>query len=1036
MNHLTQLTGLWQLDDPKDFINFQSKVGPGYFFASTTTTGTALLSSGRRPSIINSLLSTLSPFSLRIVLSTPYQYRFELYPDKERSKPLRTREFVLDNTDHECSTKSTSSSSSSSPPSSSSSSSSSLSTNGTEITSTTAPIPTSSSLSLLPFSILSYLTFDNNNEKESEDNPSSTVVSKTMNNNSPKYTLHIHTKYKDNSLQYQCIETYSLLNYHQIRYKVTWSTVDNDDGKINRAVPTPSSQITSTPLVYTGTWKRIETVEEQRAYKYIDEIFRPYSSSLSSLSTETKTVQETINPVSSPSVLLPPPMEVASPPPNVWYIPNFTGSWTVDYAVSDSMDPMLTLMGIPWLVKKIALGMEITTVIEHNISIKEVKTTEKASAGVLNTNDMIADGIMVEKTGKDGKTAKVTCKIYEPSKDDIEKYKALGCMQIITVFPDGGGTSDNVWTLIDEGKKMKQKIIFTRGEKSVIINRILINKEWKPQPPPPVVTLPLVVTSPTVSTNSIPTTDLQISVSSVEASKALLPASPLPLTSPVGSVPSSSVSTSRTLHHLPSWIATEWERDPFFIPLSGKWSVDQARSQSLDPLWKTMGIGSFARFLVKNIEIISRISHSKFLFMSQDSSTLGLHKVVIPLDGQWRPIKQADGRWMLCRGTHTHGSGDKGPTWVGYEGGMIPPILLRAGHVHPSSTQSPLEQRQQRQSSLSAAAVAAAAIAGGESAYFPYYSSLPFDLNKYTTSSVTIETLLMDVTDIVQTLQQSSSSVTEETKSKSARKPITSNRIVSSNGSSAVNQPTDNSDSDSLASRRTSNASDILNTDIAYQINATTVNNKAILTGGTSSPNRKLSPAVTAAINSGMPLWQALPYTNPLPRCARLVVLHKLENRTTLVQQYTHIAGTDNQNHDIVLSKVERSLILAEDDTVITTENIRNDRQRIQHARAIILSRRGEADKLRKQILIADAERAADEAADEVLDQATEREKSNATTQDGNLRNVNNDPSPSTKESKDHTSIASNPWSAIPDNDGTSEEEHVEYDGTNGCQIM
>ena len=1007
MEELLFFTGLWQLENLKDFIAFQSKVNPLYFFSLTTlnpysfsslpisssssssgnstssstpsTTTTTPHNERRRLSLVNTLLSSLSSFTLRILLSSPCQYRLELYPEKEIHKPLRIRDILIDNQDY--------------------------------------VLPSTENLH--QFSSTSSVTI----------NQLSTLILNKENTENTKPTLRIITKYKDNegSLQ-ECIETYHALSYTQLQYTIRWTT--------NQSVSTAVTSPLSSSLQYTGIWTRIETTQEQAAYKYITELYNNITKltiennpptdnndkltlSTSSLSTSESTIDHI-------------------PPKSEWYCPDFSGNWAVDNTLSESMEPIFTLMGLPWLARKAALALEVFTIIDHNRERNEVNTCDKASIGVLSTNNMIADGITVDKVGKDGKIAQVTCRLFEPPIEDIEKLQALGCMQITTVLPDGAGTSDNIWTLYDEGKKMRQKITYTRGDKVAIITRTQVNKEWKPQPPRPIIP---VVTPASITTASSATTEtksgtgLHINVSStIEASKTILPASPMNDTS--------TTSSSRSLHKLQSWIATEWERDPFFIPLSGNWIVDHARSQSLDPLWKSMGISSLARLLVNNVEIISRISHSKFLFISQDKSTLGLHKITIPLDGQWRPIKQADGRWMLCRGTHTHGSGDKGPTWLGYEAGMIPPVLLRAGHVDPSAT--PSEQRQHRKSSLQAAAVAAAAIAGGESAYFPYYSSLPFDINKYSTSSVTIETLLMDISDIVQKLQITYNNNNKDDKKstpkirKQDKKRIVPNGINNSATNNLLPNDTDSTDS---SSRRSSNASEILNTDIAYQINTTTINNKALI-NGINTTNRKYSPAITAALNSGMPVWQALPYTDALPRGARLIVQHKLENRTTLIQQYTHIAGTDKQNHDIVLSKVERSLILQDDTTnpSLTLETIRIDRQRVNHARAIILSRRGEADKLRKQILVADAERLADEAVDDVLDQE-EEEKKEMNSMNSSKNSIvsplaSKEISTPINNSTPNQSIAANPWSAIPDHDETHGEENVEYDGTNGCQIM
>ena len=75
--------------------------------------------------------------------------------------------------------------------------------------------------------------------------------------------------------------------------------------------------------------------------------------------------------------------------------PSFSGHWRVDHPKSDGMDPILALMGVPWLVRRVADQLDVATVITHDANTGDVSTSETTSVGVVSENKMIANGILL-----------------------------------------------------------------------------------------------------------------------------------------------------------------------------------------------------------------------------------------------------------------------------------------------------------------------------------------------------------------------------------------------------------------------------------------------------------------------------------------------------------------------------------------------------------------------------------------------------------------------------------------------------------------
>lgn len=162
------------------------------------------------------------------------------------------------------------------------------------------------------------------------------------------------------------------------------------------------------------------------------------------------------------------------------FVPNFTGAWGVDTAASrDTLESILYLMGVPWLAVKVALSLNVVTVITHDVESGNVTTEERTSLGVITRNTLHTDGITVPQKGADGRTAHITCtaRVATPA----EKIAGtLGALRIITELPDGLGTTDNTWFLRVNGLEMYQEISFTRGTKTVEAHRVLVNRSTPP----------------------------------------------------------------------------------------------------------------------------------------------------------------------------------------------------------------------------------------------------------------------------------------------------------------------------------------------------------------------------------------------------------------------------------------------------------------------------------------------------------------------------------------------------------------------------
>jgi hypothetical protein len=361
---------------------------------------------------------------------------------------------------------------------------------------------------------------------------------------------------------------------------------------------------------------------------------------------------------------------------------DFTGSWVIDKSRSDSLDEMLKLMGLGYLLRKMAASIEVVSTATHDRA-RGVLTSEDRSSVMTATTTYVFDGQPHNVKGSDGKTAVVTCQyLYPPPlADHVRRWDAadaIGGYRVLSVLPDSlGETTDTRW-LIERGKALTQCLVFTRGGsgpdagKRSVTYRFFENKDWteaKAQLPKP---LPV----------SSPTGEGSVAMAATTVDTASAPAADSGASAPASS-PATSASGNRVRTSSASSVRSAGSAgmeapglDPFFVSISGTWQIDYSRSESLDPLWKSIGITWLLRWLVTAVDITTKITHTKAEITMADTSKLGTHTSTTPLNGAWVPVRQPSGAWMLSRAVQRTGSGDLGPRWLGSYG-TLPAAWLK-----------------------------------------------------------------------------------------------------------------------------------------------------------------------------------------------------------------------------------------------------------------------------------------------------------------------------------------------------------------------
>jgi hypothetical protein len=379
---------------------------------------------------------------------------------------------------------------------------------------------------------------------------------------------------------------------------------------------------------------------------------------------------------------------------------DFTGLWVVDKARSESLEEMLKLMGLGYLMRKMAVSIEVISVMTHDLT-RGVLVCEDRSSVMTATTTGWFDGQPHDVKGSDGKTAVLTCQyLYPPPPADHVRgwnaADAIGGYRVLCVLPDSlGETTDTRW-LIHRGNTMAQCLVFTRGGsgpdagRRTVTYRFFENKDWtedKAQMPRPLpVTSPsgegsTPVAAPTrVGTSGAPAVPTRVGTSGAPATEGAEAANLLAVSLPAGAAPARDKrlrTSSATSARSSGSAGTEAPGlDPFFVSISGTWQIDYFHSESLDPLWKSIGIMWLIRWLVTAVDITTQIRHTKAEITMADTSKLGTHTSTTPLNGAWVPVRQASGAWMLSRAVQRKGSGDLGPRWLGSYG-FLPTIWLK-----------------------------------------------------------------------------------------------------------------------------------------------------------------------------------------------------------------------------------------------------------------------------------------------------------------------------------------------------------------------
>jgi len=391
---------------------------------------------------------------------------------------------------------------------------------------------------------------------------------------------------------------------------------------------------------------------------------------------------------------------------------SFAGVWTLDRSRSDTLDAMLTLMGVPWIARKIANGLEVTVHVEHDIDGGIMQTADHSSLGIVK-NTYEYHGVPRTVTGNDGKVSTVSSTVVavlpppvklstSPGRSstvggcaDPVPPDALGCVRIYSVLPDGAGETVDTRCMIEGGRTMRQHLLYRKGDKSVATIRFLHNKEYD--------AAAFHASVERMRAFAKPPSPAPAAASGAGAGTVLpAPTAPLPpspggagvdarMSSPAGggggsgggggedaaserSGPAASRGGSASGGGTAG--ASASGLDPFFVPMSGPWQVDASRSDPQEPLWTSLGVGWLARKVIGAFESVTTLRHSRAEFVVEEKSGLGAFTQTLAL-GEWSVVKQADGRHMLMHAAQTAGCGDAGPHWLG-DIGTVPHAWVRS----------------------------------------------------------------------------------------------------------------------------------------------------------------------------------------------------------------------------------------------------------------------------------------------------------------------------------------------------------------------
>lgn len=384
---------------------------------------------------------------------------------------------------------------------------------------------------------------------------------------------------------------------------------------------------------------------------------------------------------------------------------DFSGSWLLDRTRSDTLDAMLTLMGVPWIARKIANSIEITAVMRHDVLAATAVAEDHSSMGIT-SNEYAFDGKPKNVTSKEGKTSVVTASLIPVPWPIVEGPQprsatalaenptvgASGCIRISTVLPDGAGETIDTRCVVEGGRTLRQLMVYKKGDKTATLMRFLRNDKFDAAKYEESIARmrqhyeakAAAAAAPAVGGAGAESASPAAAAGSAGASAGLTEAHSSAVAAPVpeaSAAPVAAETTATVTAAAPSGDGKSAPAlDPCFVSVGGYWTVDATRSETLDSLWKSLGVGWFARVLVGAVDIVHHIAHTKGTFRTEDKSALGTATVALSLDGRWHPVKQLDGRYMLVQARQTLGGGDLGPLWLG-DLGWIPRAWLRASQL-------------------------------------------------------------------------------------------------------------------------------------------------------------------------------------------------------------------------------------------------------------------------------------------------------------------------------------------------------------------
>ena len=329
-----------------------------------------------------------------------------------------------------------------------------------------------------------------------------------------------------------------------------------------------------------------------------------------------------------PSVLISP--EKTLPVSEDEWVPNWSGQWSIDPdTTKDTLEPLFKLMGIGYVARKLMSNVKIESKWTHTrlppgTPGDETLTIEDRSNFHTSSSTIIVGGAVLELPDpKDPtKVTRATCRRLPLSEVDPSVLRdtpdPLDALEHRVVMPGGVCTSREVRVLYDGGRRFKQSSTHVgKGGETVHLNFYHLNAAWTPEKaqrrPTPLQSRIPVATAVRRASNSAATTtatevlrvDGSVPPNYAVAATITAPTTfDAPVVIPSGQ-PSAAVVVPAALagvpvveSPIPNW--------------SGQWSIDpDTTKDTLEPLFKLMGIGYVARKLMSNVKIESKWTHTR-----------------------------------------------------------------------------------------------------------------------------------------------------------------------------------------------------------------------------------------------------------------------------------------------------------------------------------------------------------------------------------------------------------------------------------------